>query len=142
MWNNITKNIFFIDAIGALITAILVLFLVGGLPSFFGLEPKICKILGLIALGFFAYSLINHFLIPKSRYFVKRLTIISILNLLYAFVTFSLVFGILKIGSKSELTTMGKLYFIGEIIVVLIIVGIELRIVLEKKKQTQLEKKV
>ena len=123
----IEKNIFLVDAIGAFITAMLVYFVVGGLPDIFGLEPKICKTLGYIAFGFFIYSILNHLFVPKTKYFRIRLAIIVILNLAYCLFTLSYVFG------NEELTTIGRFYIIIEILIVLLVVGFETRTIIRAK---------
>lgn len=123
-----------LDAIGALITSLLIFFLVGGFPDIFGLEPKVCRVLGYIALGFFVYSLSNHFLVPKANYFKLRLAIIALLNLSYCLFTLSYVFGIPERGTNSILTGIGKAYFIGEIVVVMLVVALEFKIIARTKK--------
>ncbi len=131
----LSQNIFIYDAIGAAITSLLVVFLVGKSPNFFGLEPKVCIILGLIAFGFSIYSLISHFL-PRSFAFRFRLGFIAISNFLYCLFTFLIVFGMIEFSSTREVTLWGKLYFIGEIMIVLMLVFVELRMVFRAKNNS------
>lgn len=98
------------DALGALISATLVLFLVRSNTAFFGMDPRICEVLGLIAALFFGYSLSCSFWAHNSVHGLKLLRVISLANTLYALA----LIGIL-LKEYNELSLWGLSYFSGEI---------------------------
>lgn len=122
------SNIFLIDAVGALITAVLLSQLLARFESLFGMPPPILYILAGIALCFAVYSFLIHMVIKNNR--EPYLKGIVIANTLYCVATLFLVFYL-----NDLLTWLGIVYFVGEIIIVLILVQIEITVVKKTEKR-------
>lgn len=120
-------QLFLIDGIGAVITGLLTGLVLTYFESFFGMPKLVLIPLALVAFIFAIYSFTCYFTIKKHwRFYLK---IIAIANFLYCCVTFG--FGIIYFN---QLTIFGVLYFIGEIIIVLTLVTIELKVINFDKK--------
>ena len=117
-------NIFLIDGIGALITAALLFFVVRPLYSFFGVVDFIVDLFAGAAVLFAIYSFVGHVLAVRLRRvnFKHSLIFIAVFNILYCVMTAYVVFQL------TGITLWGKLYFIGEILVILSLVYLELKI--------------
>lgn len=127
MYNNLTyKKLFLIDGIGAIVTALLLSQVLGRFEPFFGMPKPTLLILAAIAGCFAVYSLSCYWLVRKNE--SSFLLVIAIANTLYCILTAGLVFSL-----SNHLTFFGIAYFIGEIIVVMSLVGIELQFVNRKK---------
>ncbi len=118
------KKIFFIDSIGALITAIFLGLVLARLEPIFGMPPKVLYGLSFIACMFALYSFYCHLQLTKNW----RPYLIGIIsaNLIYCCLTIGLV-----ICYYQKLTNLGLMYFLFEIMVILILVCIELKTVSE-----------
>ncbi|UUF13911.1 MULTISPECIES: hypothetical protein [Flavobacterium] len=114
------KNIFLIDAIGALLTFILLFLVLRSFNSFFGLSKTTLEYLSLLALIFSIYSFTSFFL-AKNNWKIY-LKIICTANILYCVFTF----GILLYDYKS-ISIFGVVYFLGEIIIIIGIVILEIK---------------
>lgn len=112
------KQIFLVDAVGAVSTALLLSQLLARFENAFGMDKEILYGLAWAAVAFAVYSFAN-FLLPRPnwRTFLKG---IAIANALYCAVTLALV-----IFYFGELTWLGIVYFLGEIVVVLALVRVE-----------------
>lgn len=119
------KNLFLIDSLGALLTALLLFFVLKRFDEFFGMPVNILNFLSAIALIFFIYSFACHIFLRSN--WKKYMRIIITANSLYALLTLSLVIYYLKI-----LTLLGVGYFIIEIIIVSGLVFVEIRTVKTK----------
>ncbi|MDX2070838.1 MAG: hypothetical protein SFV55_20585 [Haliscomenobacter sp.] len=128
MLTKITSNpklVFLLDCLGALLSA----FLLGvALPSFqpiFGMPNEILYGLAALACLFAIYSFWNY------RWFKENwrpyLRGIAIVNLLYCCLTAALV-----IYFRQELTKWGFLYFLQEMVVIMVVVGLEFKIITRK----------
>lgn len=119
------QNIFLIDGIGAMATAALLFFLLGGFPSFFGMPDYILMVLSGIALTFALYSFTCHILIRSERLKRNReaLRIIALMNIGYCILTI-----VSMIELRSTISVWGMLYFIGEIMLILVIAFTEIRL--------------
>ncbi len=116
------KQLFLLDGIGALVTAICLGFLLVKFESLFGMPKQVLYYLAAVACIFACYSLFCSFRLPQNwKPFLK---IIAIANLIYCLTTAILVFQF-----QQELTMLGKLYFMGEIAIILFLVSIELKTV-------------
>lgn len=105
------KNIFLIDAVGALITFALLFLVLRPFNAFFGLSKATLEYLSLLALTFSIYSFTCFFLAKnKWKLYLK---IICTANILYCILTF----GILLSNYKS-ISIFGIIYFLGEIVVI------------------------
>ncbi len=126
----ITKNIFLVDGIGALTTAILLRLVLARFVPLFGVPQDILILLSDIAVCFALYSLACHFLVNK--YFERFLTAIIVANLLYCITT-----SILVILNFEMLTWLGVSYFCGEIVIILLLVMVEYRIIFQQQQSTK-----
>ncbi|MDR7212453.1 hypothetical protein J2W48_004414 [Flavobacterium piscis] len=120
------KNVFLIDAFGALLTAFLLFVVLRNFSTFFGLSKTTLEYLSLLALVFSIYSFSCFFLITNN--WKSYLKIICIANILYCVLTF----GILLYYCQS-ISALGIAYFLGEILVICVIVFLEIRIIKNKK---------
>lgn len=129
MFRNITvKQIFLIDSLGAVLTAVLLSQVLVRLVPFFGMPESILYLLAGIAACFALYSFTCYLLVKDNwRPFLLG---IAIANTLYCMVTFSLV-----VYLFNSMTALGIAYFIGEIILVLGLVALELKIYARSSKE-------
>lgn len=115
-------RIFLIDSIGALLTSLLLGIIAFRLEDYFGMPKEVLILLAIIATVFFIYSMSCHlFLQHKRKLF---LIVIATANVLYCILTSTLI-GLFF----QELTILGLIYFIGEILIVLTLVYIEVFII-------------
>jgi hypothetical protein len=114
-------QIFLIDGIGAAASTAFLLLLLVPLQPYFGLPLNLLYVLGIIAGWFMFFSLSCYFLKPLNRSIFLRAVIIF--NSVYACIT-----GALLLMHLNQLTTLGFLYFIGEIAVLVILVYIEVKV--------------
>jgi hypothetical protein len=117
-----TKNIFLIDGVGALTTAILLSQVLTHFESFFGIPTKTLWILATIAFFFSLYSFI-------CQYFFRRLFRILLKGIIILNLTYCLLTTVLILFSLENMTFVGISYFVGEIIIILFLVKEEYRIV-------------
>lgn len=105
------KLIFLIDGFGAILSVFLLGVVLVRLENFIGMPSQTLYILAAIAGVFSIYSFFCSFRITnKWRTFLK---VIAFANLSYCLLTFSLLF-----YHQSELTTLGIVYFLIEIMVI------------------------
>ena len=116
------KNIFLVDAIGALITSILLSQVLANFEDFFGMPKQTLWLLAAIAFLFFLYSFTCHFFFRESFKTLLR-------GIIFANITYCLLTTILVLNNLDILTKYGILYFVGEIIVVLFLVKQEYKII-------------
>lgn len=114
------RRIFLFDGLGACLTAFLLGVVLTAFNEYFGMPQKTLNILALIALVFAVYSFCCFFFVGSNwRLFLK---IIAAANLLYCCLTATLV-----IYFYPQLTVLGVVYFLLEIVVVCGLVLFELR---------------
>jgi len=106
------KNLFLIDALGALISAIMLAVVLVQFEPFFGMPKMTLYYLGAIAGGFVGNSLAGYIRFPKG--WRTHLKAIAIFNLLYCAATLGLLF-----YEYEQLTVWGIAYFAGEILLVI-----------------------
>lgn len=111
------RRLFLVDGLGAFSTALLLTFVVRHLKV--GIPESILFMMALTAVMFSIYSM-SCFVIGVRRLIWLR--VIGTLNVLYCI--FSL--GVLFLFAD-EVTLLGWLYFVGEVVLVLILASIELR---------------
>ena len=128
------KKLFLIDSIGALTTAFLLLVVLRHFHEHFGMPGKVLTCLSVITVFFCIYSTTCFFII-KSNWtpFIK---VISIANLLYCMLTIGLL-----IFYNTQLTIIGTTYFIGEIVIIIGLVYIELNVANKIEKTVLLNTK-
>lgn len=114
------KQLFLVDSIGALLTATMLGLVLPMFQEYFGMPVDTLHTLSIVAVCFFLYSLLCYISNPKRwKSFLK---IIATANALYCCLTTTLV-----IYYHAQLTTIGWIYFIQEILIILTLVYIELR---------------
>lgn len=114
-------QIILVDGIGACLSAMFLFLLLVPLQPYFGLPVDQLYVLGIIAACLMVFSLSCYFLKPLNRSLFLRAVIIA--NSVYACITSATLF-----INSDQLTTWGFLYFIGEIIVLVILVNIEIKV--------------
>lgn len=110
------KNIFLLDALGALTSSVLLAFVLPRLNV--GLLEQILFMLAFFAALFFCYSL-SCFLLNKKAQSIW-LKVIMVANLLYCILT-----GFVVVKHGMEISLIGLIYFIGEMLLILALVGLE-----------------
>ncbi len=113
------RNVFLLDGLGAMLSALLLVFLIAPLETIFGMPHDIAVKLSYPAFGFAAYSLGCFALNPQA--WKPFMRVIALANFLYCCLTFTLV-----VIDFSLLTMLGVAYFLGEIAIVFGVIGIEL----------------
>ena len=114
------RQLFLVDSLGALVSALLLGVLLVQLESAFGMPKAVLYKLAFTALGFACYSFLCYRLFPANWPLFMRL--IAVINLLYCGVTLVLVF-----YYQEVITRLGYLYFVGEIIIVSLLAILELK---------------
>ena len=120
--NNINpKKLFLIDGLGALLSAFMLGIILVKFENIFGMPRRALYILSFIACIFSVYSF--SCFIRQLENWKPYLKIIAVANLIYCCVTLGLV-----INLYQKLTIFGLLYFVLEIIVIVILATTELKI--------------
>lgn len=115
------KILFIIDGLGALLSAFLLGVVLVQYESLFGMPQKTLYFLAFIPCLFAIYDLCCYLMVKKNTLlFLKG---IAIANLLYCCLSVGFV-----VHHYGQLTKLGFAYFILELIVVLALVGIQLKI--------------
>ena len=104
------KRLFLIDFFGAVLSAFLLGIVLVKLESIIGMPSNVLYILAILACGFAVYSFLCYLFVKEN--WQPFLKIIAIINLSYCLVTMGLV-----IYFYQEITTLGHIYFILEMII-------------------------
>lgn len=116
-----SKNLFLIDCLGALLTAFLIGIVLRIFEEAFGMPSKFLDIFSVLACIFAVYSMSCYFFVGKNwRTYLK---IIAVANLMYCLLTAVLVMLLYQ-----QITILGIIYFIGEILIILGLVYVELSV--------------
>lgn len=118
--------LFLTDSVGAFMTCFMLLGVLPNLEDHFAMPAPILTLLGIIAAAFFIYSGICFFLVKHS--WGKYLSIIMVANILYCCLTVTIL-----ILYYPSLTYLDISYFVGEIIIVSLLVFIEYQTTLALK---------
>lgn len=114
------KNIFLLDSSGALLTTILLYFVLRNFNEFFGLSKNVFELLSMLALIFFIYSINCYFFVKRNwKSFLK---IICMANILYCVLTLGII-----IYHYQSISFFGIAYFLAEIVVITGIVHLEIK---------------
>lgn len=114
------KSLILFDGFGALLSAFLLGVILIKFEHLFGMPPKALYVLAILPCFFAVYDFACYFLAKKNwSLFIK---IIAALNLLYCCISIGYVF-----YHFQKLTILGHLYFVGELIIVLVLVFIEFK---------------
>jgi len=115
------KKLFLIDSLGALVTALLLSQVLARFEQVFGMPKDMLYFLAALAGLLAIYSFTCHLRLRENwRPFLKA---IAIANVLYCLLTLNLM-----IYFREDLTALGFAYFIGEIIIVLVLARIEIAV--------------
>jgi len=112
------KRLFLIDGFGALISAFSLGVILVQLEYIFGMPKETLYILAFLPCVFFAYDIFSYLQMNKNQAF--NLRVIAILNLLYCFLSLGFA-----IHHRQNLTSFGWIYFVLEMIIIIILVNIE-----------------
>lgn len=121
------QKLFLLDSIGAFTSAFLLFVVLRNFKEYFGMPEIILTYLSVIAVCFCIYSMTCFFVIESN--WITFIKSISTANLLYCILTIGLV-----IFYRSQLTTIGIAYFLGEIAIICGLVYIELNVATEIDK--------
>lgn len=119
------KLIFFLDASGALLSAVMLL-IISLLQSFFTVPETMFQQLIYIPLVFASYSFVCAFINPLQ--WKRWLSIIAVGNILYALYSLALAY-----KHSNELTALGIIYFIAEALIIFSLVYLEITLIRKKK---------
>lgn len=120
------KNIFLLDGCGALLTTLLIFFVLRTFNDFFGLPKITLEYLAALALVFSIYSVSCFFLVKRNwKSFLK---IICIANIIYSLLTIGLLF-----YHYQNISIFGVAYFLGEIVIIGGIVFVEIKAMKNKE---------
>ena len=116
------KNIFLLDSFGALLTTILLYFVLRNFNDFLGLSKDVFELLSMLALMFFIYS-ISCYLFAKQNW-KTFLKIICTANILYCILTFGII-----LYYYQSISIFGISYFLAEILVIIALVLLEIKMI-------------
>ncbi len=114
------KFLFLIDALGALLTVLILFFILRPNHNLVGIPQHIISYLAGIALLYFVYSLCCFCLLRLRKR--KFLTVIGAANLFYCFVTVGIM-----VLYRNSITVLGVAYFSIEILIIIALAFFELR---------------
>jgi hypothetical protein len=114
------ENIFIIDSIGALLSALCLVFIICN-QEWFGMPKTNLYLFATLGFLFSAHSITCHF--SKLSNWDKNLKIIATLNILYCILT---IFSILQ--NFKSLTNYGFIYFALELSIIAVLVVLELEV--------------
>lgn len=112
------KRLFLIDGIGALVSAAMLGLVLVRFEAFFGMPEQALMLLAAAPIGFALYDIVSY--LTASRHTAILLKGISLLNVGYCGFSVALL-----VKHADQLTTWGWLYFVGELLIVLTLAGIE-----------------
>ena len=115
------KKVFLIDGIGAIISAFMLGFVFVKIQHYIGIPKNILYFLAIIPCFLALYSFGCYYFFPKK--WNLYLKIIAVLNLLYCFLTTSLLIILIE-----KTTFLGVAYFIIEIVILVTLIIFELKI--------------
>jgi len=114
------KKLFLIDSLGAIFSAFLLGVVLVQFERYFGMPRNVLFVLSIAACVFAVYSFTCYLFIKEN--WSPYLRLIAIVNLLYCCVTIGLVFYF-----HQQITVLGWLHFVGEIIVIVCLAFVELQ---------------
>lgn len=115
------ERVFLIDGLGGVLTATMLGLVLPAFHEHIGLPVDTLRLLGLAGLGYAAYSL-SCFRFLRGNH-APYLRFVVLANLLYCIVTAAIL-----TAHRQDLTTLGLAYFVAEILVILAVVGLEIRV--------------
>ena len=102
---------FLIDAVGAFVSIILLALILPAIESVIGMPYRVLYLLAMIAAVLFVFStLCSLFVRDRWRPFLFA---VALGNLLYCGITIAAI-----VWFRGDLTTLGEIYFVGEVVVI------------------------
>lgn len=126
------RILFLVDSVGALLTTLSLFVVLSTFHELIGMPLSVLTYLSILSVCFCLYSAACFLFLKRN--WVPFIRIIGIANLLYCVLTMTLV-----LVYYSQLTPLGVAYFLGEIMIVGVIVYIELHVATAIKKQEQVK---
>jgi hypothetical protein len=114
------NNIFLIDACGALLSAVSLLIIFYAFGTVLGILAETVYLLATLPILFAAFGFFCHFFPTQHR--ITQLKILCFANISYCVLTFSMLF-------TQNITALGMVYFLLEIVVIAVLVSVEFRII-------------
>lgn len=125
---NNPRKLFLADAIGAILSALLLVLVLANFETFFGMPENILYKLAVLPILFSIYSFGCYLLNPgRWQFFLRN---IAIANILYCGITLVLV-----IAYYNDLSAYGIAYFLLEVPVILLLSVLELRVAGKRKQE-------
>ncbi len=116
------KQLFLIDSLGGMLSALLLGVVLARFETTFGMPRKVLYFLSCLACVYAVYSFLSYWRIKENwRPYMQA---IAIANLLYCCLTVGLV-----IYHRQELTKLGLIYFLLEVVVIISLIIMELKTV-------------
>ena len=122
------KQLFLIDSLGGLLSAFMLGIVLVQLETWIGMPTEVLQQLASMACLYFVYSLVCFLLVKKNWQFYMRF--VAVANLLYCCLTMVLVMQL-----HAELTVLGILYFIVEVLIIASLAVIELKVAARKEDE-------
>lgn len=116
-----SRKIFLLDGIGGLITSFMLFFILRNFEEYFGMPGNVLIWLSALGLVYGIYSLSCYFFVRKNLN--KFLKIIAVANIIYCVIT-----GLLIYVHYNSLTSLGVIYLVVEIFIILGLVRMELKL--------------
>jgi len=117
-WTSHPKNLFLVDGLGAILSIIMLGFVLVQLQHYVGLPVKTLYLLASIPVVFFFYDLYCYLYLKRD--WKKYLGFIALANLLYCVGT-----GYILYSYYQDMPVLGVTYFVLEILVILVIVYLQ-----------------
>jgi hypothetical protein len=115
------KKIFILDALGALISAVMLGIILPAIQPWIGMPLGVLRLLSIIPVVYLLYDLIVYYRARSNfRIFIR---VIALLNLAYCILSVGLM-----LLHWTNLTAFGKLYFIGECLIIIAIASLEWKV--------------
>ncbi len=115
------RTLFLIDGLGVALTVFSLFFVLRNYYDYFGIPTNILTYLSVIGLVYCASSISCYFLLKD--YWAPYLTIIASSNFLYCILTITFLH-----SYYNDLTQIGLIYFLCEILIIILLAYIELRV--------------
>jgi len=122
---NTTKQVLLIDAAGALLSAIMLGLVLPHLVDYVGMSPNVLRALAVPPLVFIIFDIIAYRW-SEDRW-RQAVAIIAVANVVYCCISIFLMY-----QHKDILLPFGYLYFVVEVIIVLVVAGVEFKIARSK----------
>lgn len=116
-----SRKIFLLDGVGGLITAFMLFFVLRNFEKYFGMPDIALVWLSALGLVYGIYSLSCYFFVRENL--TKFLKVIAVANVVYCLIT-----GLLIYVHYDSLTSLGIIYFIVEIFIILGLVRMEMKL--------------